>query len=430
MSSEAGDFPVLLCSNLNGECEDCDSKRHSHSSFECDRTRSRIKRKCIDWDSNVRVKINRKNSKPLAAPNVINLLTRRSIGSNVRFMSDFISLKAKQLSITNFFSTADSGIHITDCEFIRGAQNGLSLIGLWKGDPQDSVIYRLSFTFNSRYSYSDESSSIVKSLDKIGPFFALTRVKDMCDARFRQQNCVLYVGNRFNDRSGIEGSTVLCNFSNNIYTYGRQYISKRDILSCAGSQLGDLFATGTEQGCYIFDDDRFTYKARLPGNVRSIEFNKTGEMLFCGVDTAGLTVFDLREPPWNRRTVRVNRFGPVGVSETKLLSDEKTMIISGSDGSLSKIDLTTNQTLITYPGHVGSYKKIPFSISESADILCATGCDNLTRLWSLSTGKQLHSIQPYFTGYKSHSWIISYENHWFIAMLQKDQLYTMEPVIY
>ncbi|XP_035225961.1 uncharacterized protein LOC118198406 [Stegodyphus dumicola] len=353
MEPNVGEMPVLFLTKFDPMR--CDAS--TMTDFKSVRIGIKRKREETQPCSSLKVA---KSSSPVSSEskNVLRLLSSREKGaaSSSNFISDLSTMKARELSLTNFFFTSNSSTHITDCEFIRGSRDGKSIIGLWKGDHYDAIIYRLTFEFSSKYENSDKIPPIVKSVGKVGPFFALTRVRDMCDARFRQQNCVLYVGNRFNERSVMEGSTVLCNFTNDSYTYGRQYISKRDILSCAGNAHGELFATGTEQGCYIFDDDRFTYKARLPGNVRSIEFNDSGKMLFCGVDTAGLTVFDLREPPCNRRTVRVNRFGPVGVSETKLLSGEKTMIVSGIDGSLSKSYVQNVRRVMN--GEKGNVQKI------------------------------------------------------------------------
>lgn len=289
------------------------------------------------WDEAMNLNIKTSHNK-YRRRSVFNVIDDRIYGSslNTNFCSEFSSLKVKQLTPVSCFQTVNCDSYNKECEFVRGSRDGKSIIALWKGSHYGAIIYRIIFKFGPISQSCSIIPSVVQSIEPIGPFYALTHIRDMCDAQFRQQNCVLYVGNR-TLKENMEGSTVLCNFTNTSYTYGRQYLSKKYILSCAGSTKGEYFATGTEQGCYIFDDDRCTYKARLPGNVCSVEFNNSGKMLFCGVDTSGLTVFDLREPPWNRRTVRVNRFKPVGISETRILSDEKSMIACGIDGSLSKV---------------------------------------------------------------------------------------------
>ncbi|GBM57476.1 hypothetical protein AVEN_104542-1 [Araneus ventricosus] len=360
--------------------------------------------------------------------NILELISEHRSGNkpNSVFNSNMIALKTNRLKSTNFFSTVHPEVHVSDCEYIRTGQDGRCILGVWKGDQYDAILYKLDLNLSPRgSSVEDDTPSFLKSIEHIGPFFSKSDIKDICDTNCNNQKYVLYVGSYYNEDFIKQSSAVLCSFTNSSATTGKQYISLRELLCCCGSQNGDVFATGSEEGVFIYQDQEFIFHNQYIGKVNSVEFNSTGNILYCGINNSGITIFDRREAPWKNSTIQIMNYSS-GISETKLFSNGNNMVVSGFDGSLSQIDLRKRETVLSYPGHAGANKKIPFSFSEHADLLCATGTDKLTRLWSLRTGSHLCTIEPQIKTKKVHSCLIVDEYRWLVAIFQKNRMYIME----
>ncbi|CAL1292115.1 unnamed protein product [Larinioides sclopetarius] len=358
--------------------------------------------------------------------NVLELVSEQRNGNkpNSVFNSNIIALKTNKLKSTNFFTTVHPEVHVSDCEYIRSGQDGRCILGVWKGDAYDSILYKLALNLSPRgSSVEDDTPNFLKSIEHIGPFFSRSDIKDMCETNCNNQKYELYVGSD-NENFMKRSSAVLCSFTNSATT-GRQYISLRELLCCCGSQAGDVFATGSEKGVFIYQDQEFIFHNQYIGRVNSVEFNSIGNILYCGINNSGITIFDRREAPWKNSKIEIMNYSS-GISETKLLSNENNMVVSGFDGSLSQIDLRKRETILSYPGHAGADKKIPFSFSEHVDLLCATGSDKLTRLWSLRTGSHLCTIEPQIKTKKVHSCLIVDEYRWLVAIFQKNRMCIME----
>lgn len=88
----------------------------------------------------------------------------------------------------------------------------------------------------------------------------------------------------------------------------------------------------------------------------------------------------------------------------------------------------------------------PITVREMADLLCVTGVDNITRLWSCATGELLHNIKPCNAGgqnhhqwyakdfaysprnaRETHSVLFSSGLRWGVGIFQKEKIYVIVP---
>lgn len=77
-----------------------------------------------------------------------------------------------------------------------------------------------------------------------------------------------------------------------------------------------------------------------------------------------------------------------------------------------------------YLGHVHSPRKVPFSISEPNNLLCATGLDSITRIWSLGKGGDpIVTIHPPEVRGTCRSWLVSDGYKCLLYQYQKTNAY-------
>ncbi|KAF8771006.1 DDB1- and CUL4-associated factor 4 like protein [Argiope bruennichi] len=361
--------------------------------------------------------------------NILELISEQRTGNkpNYVFNSNMAALKNSRLKSTNCLNTVHPELHVSDCEYIRSGQDGRSILGVWKGDQYDTILYKLILNLSPRESsVEDDTPSFIKSIKHMGPFFSRTDIKDICDTNYRNMNHVLYVGSYSNEDFITHSSVVLCSFINSSAIAGRQFVSLKELLSCCGSFNGDVYATGSEEGVIIYQDQEAIFHNHSMGRINSLEFNSSGNILYCGVNNVGIIIIDRRVPQMENCIVQDRKYSS-GILEIKLFSNENSMIVSDTDGNLRQIDLRKRETVFSYSGHVGATKKIPFSLNEQADLLCATGTDKLTRLWSLRTGSHMCTVEPQIKSTKVHSCLIADECRWSVAIFQKNKVFIMEP---
>ncbi|KAG8182376.1 hypothetical protein JTE90_010739 [Oedothorax gibbosus] len=162
-------------------------------------------------------------------------------------------------------------------------------------------------------------------------------------------------------------------------------------------------------------------RQRVEGEVRSIEFNKRGTLIYIGVHTGHVQLLDNR----TRDIVFRKKVGNIGIDEVVLLYNEENLICEAFDGKLFNVDLRMMRPICHYYGHLHSPShKVPFSLSESNDLLCATGTDNVTRLWSLSTGgNPMKLVQPPKKEHPCRSWLVSDGCKFLVYQYQREKCY-------
>lgn len=258
------------------------------------------------------------------------------------FESHVTKLKVRHLkrSIEEFEIDPD----ISYCKFVRTSETGC-LIGVWQKnmDPasKHSSVYHLKFEYNQQHFHSDkyESCPIISDLSCRGPFFKRMDVTDFCERNITDKNCLLFVGN-----TAVSGGRIVLNITDinsESSSSGLSEIiwrSPKCIWSCASNASSERFAAGTEKGCFVFDTINFMEVENLQSNILAVEFNKDGNSLYCGRENGELVLYDLRQNVWcNMDWQLFNRAGLNGIKEIKLLSDEISMIVCGTNGALWRV---------------------------------------------------------------------------------------------
>ncbi|GFU04842.1 uncharacterized protein NPIL_8431 [Nephila pilipes] len=362
--------------------------------------------------------------------NMIKFLFGHEIGnkSTLVFNSGMLTWNTRRINTKRFLITAHPEIQISECELIRNGIDSRSIVGMWSGAQYDAIIYRLELNLCPRSSATenDEGQSFIKNYELLGPFYSRYDVRDIREAAFRDRKYVLYIGNNNKPENERRNSAMLCHLSSSGRSTGMQYLTSRELFCCNGSQNGHTFATGADVGVFIYHSDELSLYNQNINQVNSVEFDRNGNVLYCGIAQPVLAIYDLRDYPRNYYYMKINGLNPMGIIDSQLLSNEHAMLISGSDGKLSQIDLRKGEIVLSYPGHAGSGEKSPFTFSESADLVCATGIDKLTHLWSLRTGEQLCTIEPRNKVKKVHSCLKYNDRQWSAILFQQNKMYVAE----
>ncbi|GFY42961.1 uncharacterized protein TNIN_292531 [Trichonephila inaurata madagascariensis] len=368
-------------------------------------------------------------SEKVMESNMIKFLSGHEIGnkSSEIFSSGMLTWNSRRMNTKRFKITAQPEIQISECEFIRNGLNSHSIVGMWSGAQYDAILYKIELNLQSRCTCTEnEVQCIVKDFELVGPFYSRYDIRDIRETFFRDNNYVLYIGSNNKPDSERRHSVMLYHSNGN--TTGMQYLTARELYCCNGNQNGHTFAAGAEEGVFVYHSGDLKLYNDL-NRVNSVEFNRAGNVLYCGIEKPALAMYDLREYPTICHYLNISGLCTMGMVDSHLLANENNMLISGFDGSLSQIDLRKSETVVKYPSHARSSEKAPFSFSESADLVCATGTDKLTRLWSLRTGEQLCTIEPKNKSRKVHSCLKYIDRQWAVILFQKNMMYVAEPMI-
>lgn len=87
------------------------------------------------------------------------------------------------------------------------------------------------------------------------------------------------------------------------------------------------------------------------------------------------------------------------------------------------MDLRMKRPVFQYPGYSNKQERRPLSVDDGLDLLCATGDDNVSRIWSLQSGDLLKTIYPFDEKRtNSHACLIASQRRWFLAVVQANIL--------
>ncbi|PRD19878.1 UNVERIFIED_CONTAM: hypothetical protein NCL1_56151 [Trichonephila clavipes] len=367
-------------------------------------------------------------SEKVMESNMIKFLSGHAIGnkSNEIFSSCILEWNARRMNTKRFKFTPRPGLQISECEFIRNGLNSDSIVGIWSGAQYDAILCKIKLNLQPRCTCTEneEVQCFVEDHEQVGPFYSRHDIQDIRETFFRDNNYVMYVGN--NNRLDSERRHSVLLYDANGNSTGLQYLTARELFCCNGNRNGHTFAVGAEDGVFVYNSGELTLYNKDIYRVNSVEFNCAGNVLYCGIEEPVLAMYDLREYPTNCNYMRISGLCPKGIIDSHLFANENNMLISGFDGSLSQIDLRMGKIVVNYNGHVG---KAPFSFSESADLVCATGADKSTQLWSLRTGEQLLTIEPKNKSRKVHSCLKYIGRQWAVILFQKNMMYVAETMI-
>ncbi|RWS04641.1 DDB1- and CUL4-associated factor 4-like protein [Dinothrombium tinctorium] len=168
--------------------------------------------------------------------------------------------------------------------------------------------------------------------------------------------------------------------------------------SCSGI-LPHTFAIGGENVIRLFKpftnstsrnfEDHTSFK--LKGIVSSLKFDSSGKSFFAGLNKGRIHRFDVNTKKEAQKIDMKTR----SVVFIHPLQNERQLIASCHENNLLLVDLRMpSQYVLSYREHINDCKKIPVSVDESVDVLCCQGQDSITRMWSIKSGKLLHSFAP------------------------------------
>ncbi|KAF8770934.1 uncharacterized protein LOC129989225 [Argiope bruennichi] len=354
------------------------------------------------------------------------LFRETGMTSQTDFSNQVMKLKLKQLKLVSC-SRVDFSDYV-NCYYVKGFRK--DLLGAWSYHEYSATLLKsISFQYANSDSKNNKLQSSVTDI-YCADIVTLPSYKvfDLCGLSCGEQDYVLYVANSYSRHKNIAhlariGVNEWGDLQDDIV---RRFEHKEILWSCSWNNFRQRFAIGADRGFYLHDYESFSKKIDLPkGQPYSLDFNKDGNMLYCGLHNGDLLCFDLRvEPKVPSLTVPLSK----NISNIKLLSDEQTVIASGFNSVLFNVDLRTKKAVFQYPNHFSCYKKLIFSLSESLNVLCASGEDNITRLWSLKDGKLLHTLSLPNKDYcgQINSFFEAEGRRIFVHILLGDSIHTYE----
>ncbi|GFT66670.1 DDB1-and CUL4-associated factor 4 [Nephila pilipes] len=323
------------------------------------------------------------------------------------------SLRLKNLQLKQEYSYP-CGNEDLNIQFLKGGIK--TLYGMWVSDFHGSFCYAFGDFRNSTTPPELEAHKY-----EITYLPSQIKVADLCEG-FSHPLCLLYVGNDWISGTGTARLTWRRHVSDDVTEISRHFYVNSAVWSCASNKFTDQFALGVENGIYVNSPIAHLYVKYIKGQTHSVCFNKMGDLIFAGVNNGKLAVIDTR----NRAPVLKYKLQDYSIHDISLLSNENYLICAGVNGYLSKIDLRMQRSVVDYLGEMRSTVKIPISINESHNLLCSTGCDNVTRLWSLGGGTPLKCIRPPVENIDCRSWLMADSSKCTIYLLQSNQVYVYE----
>lgn len=328
------------------------------------------------------------------------------------YESTVLSLRLKNLRLEQEYTYPSGNEELN----IRYLKKGLkSLYGLWVSRSNDSFCYAFGDFKNSSVPPELEAHKY-----EITYLPAQITVADLCEG-FSHPLCLLYVGNDWVTGHGTARLTWRRHISDDVTEISRHFYVNSAVWCCASNKFTDKFALGVENGVYVNSPMAHLYK-HLKGQTHAVCFNKMGYLIFAGVNSGRLAIIDTRD----QEPVSRYKLNDYCISDVSVLSNENYLICAGGGDYLSKIDLRIQRSVVDYIGEMRSTVKIPFSFNESHNLLCSTGSDNVTRLWSLGGGTPLKCIRPPVENFECRSWLMEDSSKCTIYMVQSNQVYVYE----
>ncbi|KAH7675538.1 WD repeat-containing protein 21A protein [Dioscorea alata] len=172
------------------------------------------------------------------------------------------------------------------------------------------------------------------------------------------------------------------------------------------SSSGRNAAIGTNVGAALVDIETGKMSShRLKSDVFSLQFDRSGNIVFCGLRKGAILPVDVRVRHF--RSLR-NYAGYRSMSNevqedsnsssmpsaicslAALKSDEKYLLGSSMDGCIQLFDLRLlRRPVQSYTGHVNSHSHLQLGVDPSESFFMSGGEDHFLRIWSIKTGELL-----------------------------------------
>ncbi|GMT17532.1 hypothetical protein PFISCL1PPCAC_8829 [Pristionchus fissidentatus] len=311
-----------------------------------------------------------------------------------------------------------SGLHsVVGCEFIDVSADGETLTGCWavagaSGHRAASVACSFKASVNEEGGRGgNERRRGDRWLDMSrtrGPSISVhaNEIVDMTMAPAdREVTCLLYAtatsthhNGRVNSYCEVSTRPILCRFDgeeddvSDSPIYNVYQRMRTNIYSCAWSPRSMKIGVGMEYNVDLYDvmsEQRTTVGTRNKSAIAQ-EFDKSGSTLFLGLRYDAACVKDLRTRdlsvtiPNSKNTCWLRLLEKVG----------QQVVLQTIDGKISLFDIRRPiVALRSYEGHVTKgTSRTPTFVDNDEQFVCAAGTDNVTRVWSLSSGRLLRSI--------------------------------------
>ncbi|XP_055926818.1 uncharacterized protein LOC129958383 [Argiope bruennichi] len=326
---------------------------------------------------------------------VINCLNDNQMGSlkSFSYQHEIAALKMKSLHLSHQFIYPSANMNLK----IRLLRGGIeNLYGQWVSPMKGTVFYAFS-------DFTDVNQPPVYEAYRFEIAYLGPRniAVDMCEG-FAHPLCVLYVCNDFYTGLGASRLTWRQEFHNDAAYGSQSFYVNSAIWCCCSNRFSGLFALGVENGIYVHNSDTYLYTKQFEGEVLGVHFNKTGEIIYAGINQGKLITVDTRI----HNPVCETKLNDHALTEVTLLDNENFMLCAGLGNFLCQVDLRMQRKVVNYIGEFRNTLKNPFSFDETYNVLCSTGSDDITRLWSLRGGRPVKTVLPPIPGEECRSWLM------------------------
>ncbi|GIX87457.1 uncharacterized protein CEXT_704521 [Caerostris extrusa] len=300
------------------------------------------------------------------------------MASESDFEAQVLKMKLKQLRLVS-----NSRVGFSDyinSYYIKGFKK--DLIGAWTYHEYSATLLK-SISFQCA-KLDSKNNTVQSSITDIycADIANLPNYKifDLCGLSCGDQDYVLYVANSYSRHKNIAHLAPI-----GVNEWGdqqddivRRFEHHEILWSCSWNSFQQRFAIGADRCFYLHDYQSFSKKIDLPKGQPYSLILIVMEICY----TVAFTVVDLR----------------------------------------------IKKATFQYPNHYSLYKKLVFSLNESVNVLCASGEDNITRLWSLKEGKLLHSLPLTHQDYcgQINSFLEADGRRMFVHILFGDSIHTYE----
>ncbi|CAM6045557.1 unnamed protein product [Sphagnum compactum] len=192
-----------------------------------------------------------------------------------------------------------------------------------------------------------------------------------------------------------------------------------------GSPNGTVASLGMNTGAARVEVERcvLSWLYRSSSACLSQQFDKTGNILLCGFRNGVISTVDLRLPPpkesglhfkshvpalryeqakqsqnWRLNDhycshSKIMRMDSAICSMVLMHSDENYLLASAMNGVIQQWDrrMVENGAVRTYEGHSNTHTSLQMGVDPSETFLVSGGEDRAVRIWSLTSGRLLHT---------------------------------------
>ncbi|XP_059154866.1 DDB1- and CUL4-associated factor 4-like protein 2 isoform X2 [Physella acuta] len=185
------------------------------------------------------------------------------------------------------------------------------------------------------------------------------------------------------------------------------------VWSSAWDSHQSRFSVGSERKCHLIDVStrrRWTYKTYNSDPLAQLFSPNNPNILYNGTRAGLILSHDVRchGSGGPQAEMRQNE----GIGCLRHQKDENYIMASDFSGTICTWDQRMHKVVMRYKGLINSHYQLPFYLDESETLLCSTGSDSYSKLWSVGSGELLRSIPPPYSTTPGHFPIAIYSQHW------------------